>query len=127
MASLPTARRITSVNPFIKRQLAPERQRHNPSQANAARGTSSTGSIVPEGGGHGTPAMRYAGRHTALSRVEEILDHSYSSRDLVPPDNPNAFGATPVLASLEDIAWAAGIEHRLAVASAAASGDKGQR
>lgn len=94
--------------------------------ANAARRTSSASSIVPEGGGHGTPAMRYAARHTALSRVEEILAHSYSSRDLVPPDSPNAFGATPVPASLEDIAWAAGIEHRLAVA-AAASADNGQR
>jgi hypothetical protein len=70
--------------------------------------------------------MRYAARHTALSRVEEILAHSYSSRDLIPPDSPNAFGATPAPASLEDIAWAAGIEHRLAVASAsAASADKG--
>ena len=65
--------------------------------------------------------MRYAARHTALSRVEEILARSYSSRDLVPPDSPNAFGATPALASLEDIAWAAGLGHRLAVASAAAS------
>jgi hypothetical protein len=71
--------------------------------------------------------MRYAARHTALSRVEEILAHSYSSRDLIPPDSPNAFGAnTP--ASLEDIAWAAGIEHRLAIAAAAsAAADKGQR
>ena len=95
-------------------------------QANhaTARETSSASSIVPEGGGHGTPAMRYAARHTALSRVEEILAHSYSSRDLIPPDSPNAFGAaSPVPASLEDIAWAAGIEHRLAVASAA-SADK---
>ena len=89
-------------------------------QANAGRGTSSASSIVPEGGGHGTPAMRYAARHTALSRVEEILAHSYSARDLIPPDSPNAFGATP--ASMEDIAWAAGIEHRLAIA---ASADKG--
>jgi hypothetical protein len=89
-------------------------------QANSARGTSGASSIVPEGGGHGTPAMRYAARHTALSRVEGILAHSYSARDLVPPDSPNAFGASP--ASLEDTAWAAGIEHRLAVA---ASADKG--
>ena len=108
---------------------APARARAAPQsqpepQANAARGTSSASSIVPEGGGHGTPAMRYAARHTALSRVEEIVTHSYSSRDLIPPDSPNAFGATP--ASMEDIAWAAGIEHRLAVA-AAASADNLQR
>jgi hypothetical protein len=52
------------------------------------------------------------------------LAHSYSARDLVPPDSPNAFGATQ--ASLEDFAWAAGIEHCLAVAaSASASADKG--
>jgi len=57
--------------------------------------------------------MRYAARHTALSRVEEILAHSYSSRDLA-HDSPNGFGATP--GSLDDIAWAAGIEQRLAVA-----------
>jgi hypothetical protein len=94
-----------------------------PEANNAARGTSSASSIAPEGGGHGTPAMRYAARHTALSRVEDILVHSYSARDLILPDSPNAFGAvTP--ASMEDIAWAAGIEHRLAVA-AAASADKG--
>jgi hypothetical protein len=84
-------------------------------------------SIVPEGGGHGKPAMRYAARHAALSRVEEIPAHSYGARDLVPPDSPNAFGARQ--ASLEDIAWAAGIEHRLAVAasaSASASANTGQ-
>ena len=92
-------------------------------QAAAARGTSSTSSIVPEGGGHGTPAMRYAARHTALSRVEEILAHSYSARDLAPPDSPNAFGASSP-ASLEDIAWAVGIEQRL-VAAAAVDRDRG--
>jgi len=58
--------------------------------------------------------MRYAARHTALERVEEILAHSYSGRDLA-PDSPNAFGAAP--ASLEDIAWVGGIEQRLAVAA----------
>jgi hypothetical protein len=105
-------------------RAAPQTQ-PQPQANNAVRGTSSASSIVPEGDGHGTPAMRYAARHTALSRVEEILAHSYSARDLVPPDSPNAFGATP--ASLEDIAWAAGIEHRLAIAAAAssASADKG--
>lgn len=107
-----------------KRQAlqAPTRARAAPQpqpQANAARGASSASSIVPEGGGHGTPAMRYAARHTALSRVEEILAHSYSAHDLVPPDSPNAFGATRT--PLEDIAWAAGIEHRLAVADAGAA------
>jgi hypothetical protein len=35
------------------------------------RGTSSASSIVPEGGGHGTPATRYSARHTALSCVED--------------------------------------------------------
>jgi hypothetical protein len=57
--------------------------------------------------------MRYAARHAALSRVEEILVHSYSGRDLA-PDSPNAFGASP--SSLDDIAWAGGIEQRLAAA-----------
>ncbi len=95
-------------------------------QANAVRGTSSASSIVPEDGGHGTPAMRYAARHTALSRVEEILAHSYSSRDLAPPDSPNAFGAAaPSPSSLEDIAWAAGIEQRLALAAAVDRGRGG--
>jgi len=77
-----------------------------------ARGISNASSVA-QGDGHGTPAMRFAARHTALSRVEEILAHSYSSRDLS-HDSPNAFGATP--GSLDDIAWAAGIEQRLAVA-----------
>ncbi|KAI0251672.1 hypothetical protein BJV78DRAFT_1282330 [Lactifluus subvellereus] len=81
----------------------------------AIRGTSDASSIV-QGGGHGTAAMRYAARHTALTRVEEILAHSYSSRDMA-PSSPNAFGAAP--ASLEDIAWAAGIEQRLAAATSA--------
>ena len=79
----------------------------------AGRGIS-VASSVAQGDGHGTPAMRYAARHTALSRVEEILAHSYSSRDLA-HDSPNGFGAAPT-ASLGDIGWAAGIEHRLAVA-----------
>lgn len=79
----------------------------------AARGNSDASSIV-QGDGHGTPAMRYAARHGALSRVEEILAYSYSSRDLA-PNSPNAFGAAP--ASLGDIAWAAGIEQRLASAT----------
>jgi hypothetical protein len=114
-----------------KRRLvqAPARTRAVPQpqpQANAARGTSNASSIVPEGGGYGTPAMRYAARHTALSRVEEILAHSYSSRDLAPPDSPNAFGAAPSPSSLEDIAWAAGIEQRLAAAAAVDRGRGGQ-
>jgi len=116
-----------------KRRLvqAPARTRAVPQpqprpQANAARGASSASSIVSEGGGHGTPAMRYAARHTALSRVEEILAHSYSSRDLAPPDSPNAFGAAaPSPSSLEDIAWAAGIEQRLAIAAAVDRGRGG--
>jgi hypothetical protein len=58
--------------------------------------------------------MRYAARQTALSRVDEILANGYSSRDLA-YESPNGFGAAP--ASLEDIAWAAGIEQRLAVAA----------
>ncbi|KAF8466107.1 hypothetical protein DFH94DRAFT_349277 [Russula ochroleuca] len=89
---------------------APPRTRPAPQ---AARGTSSASSIMPGDGAHGTPAMRYAARQTALSRVEEILAHSYSGRDLA-PDSPNAFGASP--ASLDDIAWTAGIEQRLAAA-----------
>jgi len=82
----------------------------------AARGASTASSIAP-GDGHGTPAMRYAARHMALSRVEEIVARSYSSGDLV-PGSPNAFGAVP--ASLEEdnvIARTAGIEHRLEVAA----------
>ena len=82
----------------------------------ATRGSSSASSIVAGDGAHGTPAMRYAARHTALSRVEEILAHSYSGRDLA-PDSPNAFGAAP--ASMEEIAWAGGIEQRLAAAVSA--------
>ena len=81
----------------------------------APRGTSNASSVA-QGDGHGTPAMRYAARHTALSRVEEILACSYSSRELA-HDSPNGFGAAP--ASLDDIAWAAGIEQRLAVADRA--------
>ena len=76
----------------------------------------SNASSVAQGDGHGTPAMCYAcyaARHTALSRVEEILARSYSSRDLA-HDSPNGFGATP--GSLDDIMWAAGIEQRLAIA-----------
>src|SRR5260221_11139001 len=74
----------------------------------------SNASSVTQGDGHGTAAMRYVRRHTAHSRVEEILARNYSSRDLA-HDSPNVFGATP--GSLDDIAWAAGIEQRrLAVA-----------
>ncbi|KAI9507068.1 hypothetical protein F5148DRAFT_1368669 [Russula earlei] len=70
------------------------------------------------GDGHGTPAIRYAARHTALrvARVEKILAHSYSSRDLA-PGSPRAFGAASP-DSLEDGAWARGIEQRLAGSSA---------
>lgn len=96
-----------------------------PAAAQAARGTSGASSIAPGDDGHGTPAMRYAARHAALSRVEEILVHSYSGRDLA-PDSPNAFGASPP-GSLEDIAWAGGIEQRLAAAAAASDDrDKGR-
>lgn len=80
------------------------------------QGGASNASSITLGDGHGTPAVRYAARHTALSRVEEILANSYSSRDLA-PGSPNAFGGAP--ASLEDIAWAAGIEQRLAVGTSA--------
>lgn len=89
---------------------APARARPAPQ---AARGPSSASSIMTGDDAHGTPAMRYAARLTALSRVEEILAHSYSGRDLA-PDSPNAFGASP--ASLDDIAWTAGIEQRLEAA-----------
>ncbi|KAI0300003.1 hypothetical protein B0F90DRAFT_1817806 [Multifurca ochricompacta] len=74
-----------------------------------ARGSSSASSIT-HSNGHGTPAMRYAARQTALTRVGEIIANSYSSRDFA-PNSPNAFGAE--LASLEDNAPAAGIEQRL--------------
>ena len=83
----------------------------------AVRGISNSSSVA-QGDGHGTSAMRYAARHTALSRVDEILARSYS-RDLV-HDSPNGFGAAPP--SLDDIAWAAGIEQRLAVADYADRG-----
>jgi CRAL/TRIO domain len=101
---------------------AASRARHSQASAvakpvpNATRETSNASSIV-QGDGHGTAAMRYAARHTALTRVEEILAHSYSSRDLAPPKSPTAFGAVP--ASLEDIAWAVGIEQRMAAATPA--------
>jgi hypothetical protein len=73
--------------------------------------------------------MRYAARHMALSRVEEIVARSYSSGDLV-PGSPNAFGAVP--ASLEEeeedhniaLARTAGIEHRLEVAAQASAVDR---
>jgi hypothetical protein len=71
-------------------QLAPERRqgRHNPNPSHRLmlraelRVRAVRVGIVPEAAGHrdGTPAMRYAARHTALSRVEEILAHSYSAR-----------------------------------------------
>jgi hypothetical protein len=78
--------------------------------------------------------MRYAARQTALARVEDILAHSYSSRDLAAsPSSPNAFGAAAVeesstaLASTEEVeedvtvTSAAGIVQRLAVAEATAT------
>jgi hypothetical protein len=83
-------------------------------------------SIIPFGEGRGTPAMRYAARKTAHSRVEDILARSYSSRDLEVPVSPgaDAFGVRPALASTaeeegqgqEDVVFAAGIMQRLAVA-----------
>jgi len=98
----------------------------------AVRGDSRASSIAL-GEGHGTPAMRYAARQTALARVEDILARSYSSRDLAAaaaalPGSPNAFGADAVLTPStalasteeeEDVALAAGIEQRLAVAATA--------
>ncbi|KAI9456802.1 hypothetical protein BJY52DRAFT_533086 [Lactarius psammicola] len=101
-------------------------------QTAAVRGDSRASSIAL-GEGHGTPAMRYAARQTALARVEDILARSYSSRDLAAaspasPGSPNAFGAAAVptpsmaLASTEeeeDVTLAAGIEQRLAVAATA--------
>ena len=104
-------------------QAPPVRTRPAP-QTQAARGTSNASSIVAGDGAHGTPAMRYAARHTALARVEDILAHSYSGRDLA-PDSPNAFGASP--ASLEDFAWAGGIEQRLAAAVSADRVDDARR
>lgn len=95
----------------------------------AVRGDSRASSIAL-GEGHGTPAMRYAARQTALARVEDILARSYSSRDLAAAapasGSQNAFGAAAVPASStgeegEDIALAAGIEQRLAVAEANAA------
>ena len=93
-------------------------------------------SDIALGTGHGTPAMRYAARKSAHSRVEDILARSYNSRDLAPPtpvsasapptlDNPGleAFGvrAPSVVQTTEeepqqDVVFAAGIMHRLAVA-----------
>jgi hypothetical protein len=52
--------------------------------------------------------MWYVAWHMALTCVEEILTHSYSLCDMVLSKSPTTFGT--VLASLEDIAWAVGIE-----------------
>ena len=106
----------------------------------AVRGDSRASSIVL-GEGHGTPAMRYAARQTALARVEDILARSYSSRDLAEvaasPSSPSAFGAaaesSTVLASTteedeeEDFGSAPGIVQRLAVAEASATATNRRR
>jgi hypothetical protein len=73
---------------------------------NAIHGTSNASSIM-QGDGHGTLAMWFVAWHTALTGVEEILTHSYSSHDLVLPKSPTMFGTVP--ASLEDITCTAGI------------------
>jgi hypothetical protein len=88
-------------------------------------------SIISLGEGRGTPAMRYAARKTAHSRVEDILARSYSSRDLevASPVSPGAdafgvraplVGSTPLASTeeegQEDVVFAAGIIQRLAVA-----------
>ena len=77
----------------------------------AVRANSGTDSIEQDDKVWGTPGMRYA----ALSRVEKLLAHSYSSCqwDLAPPHSPNAFGAAPELRRV------ARIEQRLAMASSA--------
>ena len=93
--------------------------------------------------GHGTPAMRYAARKTALSRVEDILAHSYSSRDLALAaaspggPGPDAMGVrapsmvSTALASTEeqeeDVAFAAGIVQRLTAAEATATATNHRR
>jgi hypothetical protein len=74
--------------------------------SNTIHRTSNASSIMQRDG-HGTPAMQFVVQHMALTGVEEILTHSYSSHDLALPKNPTTFGAVP--ASLEDIAWAVGI------------------
>ncbi|KAH8985364.1 hypothetical protein EDB92DRAFT_1818669 [Lactarius akahatsu] len=94
-------------------------RRHQPTDAApaAVRGDSRASSIAL-GEGHGTPAMRYAARQTALARVEDILARSYSSRDLAQatasPGSPNAFGAAAVSAEEEeeDITLGAGLMSR---------------
>jgi hypothetical protein len=67
-----------------------------------------------QGDRHGTMAMWYTVQHMALTCVEEILTHSYSLQGMALPKSPTMFGAA--LASLENIAWAVGIEqHMVAV------------
>jgi hypothetical protein len=70
-----------------------------------------------QGDGHGTLAMQFIMWHTALTGVEEILTHSYSSCNLALPKSPTTFGA--VLASLEDITWAVGIGQWMVAATPA--------
>ena len=55
--------------------------------------------------------MRYVARHTSLSRVEESSPAATACA--IWRTTAQIFGAAP--ASLNDIAWAAGIEQRLAV------------
>jgi hypothetical protein len=75
--------------------------------------------------GHGTPAMRYAARKSAHSRVEDILAHSYSSRDLaaVSPGGSLAFSVQTPSTALgstveeeDEITSTTGIVQRLTVA-----------
>jgi hypothetical protein len=70
-----------------------------------------------QGDGHGTLVMLFVVQHMALTGVEEILTHSYSSHNLVPPKSPTTFGTVP--ASLEDIMWAVGIGQWMVAATPA--------
>jgi hypothetical protein len=59
---------------------------------NTTRKTSNASSIV-QGDGHGTAAMRYAARHTALTRVEEILGSPFAASPFVPVSGGPGFDA----------------------------------
>ena len=120
--AVPHAAATTPTTTGSDRRVRPLSRGH--ARRQMTRDDSRASSIVVSEG-HGTPAMRYAARKTAHSRVEDILARSYSLRDseAVSPGGSLAFSVQTPSTALgstveegEDVDSTTGIVQRLTVA-----------